>query len=149
MAGSILILDTRDISYELESILSSEGFTVFHPEDISLDAVRSSRADIVITDMKVSLCAGTPLDHIIHSIHPHVYIVFLDPGSPISPPLSPAAAILAGVPFPLPVKQVCKAVRFLFGDRKRKEKTITPVLMQFNREFPNVNSGPDFKCYFN
>lgn len=149
MAGSILILDNRDISYELEDILSSEGLSVLHPEDISLESVNFSGADIVIADVNLFMCSGTPSDHIIHSINPDVYIVFLDAHAHVSPPSSAFGPSQEKVPYPPAVSSVRQAVHSAFIRRAQGKHGLLIAIMKFTEEFPNVVSEWEFKCYCN
>ena len=147
MDKSILILDTRDISYDLESILSATGFSISHPADTSFESVRTIPADIIVTDIHISLCPGTPPDHIIHSISPNVYVVFLGPDAPVSPPLSISASVLKEIPLPPLVAHVRKAVASLFESNTLNTHSL--LADNFIQEFPNVISKPEFKCYLN
>ena len=146
MDHNILILDNREISFSLESILSSTGFSIYHPSEFSFEPVKAFPADIIITDIDNSVCTGTPLDHIIHSINPNVYVIFFNPNGEVSPPPS-LEGFAAEITLPPFVSHVRETVVALFKGKTIKSHSI--LLNNFNLEFPNVISNQRFRCYLN
>lgn len=152
MTANVLILESDETASGIEQVLSLDGLRPYrlHSVPKQPENLTGLPADVIIINENIIKSAGTPASRIIHTLVPHMYIVFARPDAPVSPPPLLRSRNTQGVPFPPLIHKVRSAVIALFsGKNSNTGESYSKIIKKFNITFPNSVSEKTFKCYFN